>query len=55
MIKNTYVWYDIMIEYSWIIYTLVQVRDWKKYALEENNKGFICIFYLVYDKFNIVL
>jgi hypothetical protein len=28
---------------------------WRKYALEENNKGFICIFYLVHNKFNIVL
>jgi hypothetical protein len=33
----------------------MQLDYWRKYALEENNKGFICIFYLVYDKFNIVL
>jgi hypothetical protein len=55
MIKNTYVWYDIMIKCSWIICTLVQVGDWRKYALEENNKWFICIFHIVHDKFNIVL
>jgi hypothetical protein len=29
--------------------------SWRKYALEENNKGFIYIFDLVHDKFNIVL
>jgi hypothetical protein len=33
----------------------MQVGDWKKYALEENNKWFICIFHLVHDKFNTVL
>jgi hypothetical protein len=55
MIKNIYVLYDIMIEYNWIICTLVQVGDWRKYAPEENNKWFIYIFHLVHDKFNIVL
>jgi hypothetical protein len=55
MIKNTYDWYDIMIKCNLIIRTLVQVGDWRKYAIEENNKWFICIFHLVHDKFNIVL
>jgi hypothetical protein len=44
MVKDTYVWYDVMIECGWIICTLVQVEDWMNYALEENNKGIICIF-----------
>jgi hypothetical protein len=33
----------------------MQVGDWRKYALEENNKLFICIFHLVHNKFNIIL
>jgi hypothetical protein len=28
---------------------------WRKYALEENNKGFICLFHLVHNKFNTML
>jgi hypothetical protein len=57
MIKDTYVWYGVMIECNWIIFTLVQVGDWRKYALcpRKNNKEFICIFHLVHNKFNIVL
>jgi hypothetical protein len=48
MIKDSYVWYGAMIskKCNWNIFTLLQVRDWRRYALEENNKGFICIFHL---------
>jgi hypothetical protein len=55
MVKDTYVWYGVMIESSWIICTLVQVENWRKYVLEENNKWFIFIFHLVHNKFNTVL
>jgi hypothetical protein len=55
MVKDTYVWYDVMIECSWIICILVQVGDWRNYHLEENNKGIICIFRSVHNKFNTVL
>jgi hypothetical protein len=55
MVKDTYVWYGVMIECSWIICTLLQVGNLRKYALEENNKWFVYIFHLVHDKFNIVL
>jgi hypothetical protein len=38
-----------------IIYTLVQVGYSRKYALEENNNGLICIFHIVHNKFNTML
>jgi hypothetical protein len=37
------------------ICTLVQVGDWRKYALEEHNIGLICIFHIVHNRFNTML
>jgi hypothetical protein len=57
MIKGSYDWYVpwSVNKCDWIICTLVQVGDLRKYALEENNKGLIFIFHIVHNNYNTML